>query len=759
MTDGVFLRRSLGACEAAGLRVLEALRWDTPLGSAFRIYFGAGTDPALLDMDRGDATQLRRVQTVGANLIATGQAAESGAGPVTLSLAGGEIELATHAPETGLFDDLDTLLAQRHGETPATVADWLAYHVAEHGLQAALIADRAPPGDDREGFARDIAKRCRKIKGLKRLLLVDAPLPLGHPGQPAVGDPATTPRAKTARWRPDPWCAPLAEPVLYDILKWRFLTRAGAVVAIEPCDLLAPAGDDPPVTEAVRQSHTGFLPLDGEAVYPWRIRRNAQPSLGDHVCRAVPPVAVRRQWGVAAKRCGPGNVWMPGFVAGLGAPPDEQAGFHRCMSVRYPRTEVAELVNKDDLVEDAGLLRRAETVLGARPVRPPERAAPAAPLPEARAPSGRTLVVTCMKNEGPFILEWLAYHRLIGVDDFLIYTNDCTDGTDTLLDLLQARGLVTRRDNPYRTIRAKPQHAALSAAAEEPSVQRAGWIICMDVDEFIDVHVGDGRLMDLYGAVGEANMISLTWRLFGNSDHDRYEDALVTERFTRCAPRLIRRPHQAWGIKTLFQNLGYFRRFGIHRPLDVVREAVGNIRWVNGSGAAMPKGMLKTGWRSGIDSYGYDLATLNHYSVRSVESYLVKRDRGRVNHVARDQGEAYWFRMNNNAEEDRSIQRHLPALRKALAELLADPEIAAAHAASVAAHRARIADLLADPDYRGLFDSLSSDRMKRLSRMHRHFGMNVFLNGPSVIPDRVLEPGLPRNFFFNTAPPEGRAAD
>ena len=31
-------------------------------------------------------------------------------------------------------------------------------------------------------------------------------------------------------------------------------------------------------------------------------------------------------------------------------------------------------------------------------------------------------IVTTMKNEGPFILEWLAYHRAIGVDDFLINT-------------------------------------------------------------------------------------------------------------------------------------------------------------------------------------------------------------------------------------------------------------------------------------------------------------------------------------------------
>ena len=33
-----------------------------------------------------------------------------------------------------------------------------------------------------------------------------------------------------------------------------------------------------------------------------------------------------------------------------------------------------------------------------------------------------------MRNEAPFILEWIAYHRAIGFDDFLIYSNDCSDG-------------------------------------------------------------------------------------------------------------------------------------------------------------------------------------------------------------------------------------------------------------------------------------------------------------------------------------------
>ena len=33
----------------------------------------------------------------------------------------------------------------------------------------------------------------------------------------------------------------------------------------------------------------------------------------------------------------------------------------------------------------------------------------------------RITALTCVKNEGPFLLEWIAFNRIIGVTDFLFY--------------------------------------------------------------------------------------------------------------------------------------------------------------------------------------------------------------------------------------------------------------------------------------------------------------------------------------------------
>jgi len=748
-----FLKRELCSVDAGSLRFLDVLRWATPFGTALKLYVGRDSEFEILKTRKDLPVQLHEYVRVSANLIVHGTAPD-GEGEVLLNLGADKITLNTALPEPELFNDLNVMLGLRHLESSDQVVDWLRHHALHHGLTGCVLFDRAPP-DDRADLAAALTAALDALPMIEQLVLVTAPLPLGKDGHPAFGDAAVAPRSKDRRFTPDPWRAQLAEPVLFDILKSRFLSRAGAVIALDPCDMLRAPEDGIAAFEAVRQSHSGMMPVQGQMIFPWRVRKGQAAVFADHICRAEPAVPAPMRFAITPKRAGSAAVWMPNTVAGMVGIADEIIAYDRAASIHVPGAEVATLVNKDVLTRDTKLFEQAQKLFGHKPIQPPERKPKPARMITA-PPSGRTVIVTCMKNEGPFILEWLAYHRMIGVDDFLIYTNDCDDGTEHLLNLLQAQGLVQRRDNPFKSTGAKPQHAALEAAQSEPIVKNAGWVISMDVDEFINVHVGGNRLPDLYDAVGDASLISMTWRLFGNSDIDAYQDQPVIENFTRCAPQLIRRPHQAWGFKTLFRNQGLFRQFGVHRPRGFLG---GQAKWVNGSGKEMPERLFKTGWRSQMDTWGYDLVTLNHYSLRSAESFLVKRHRGRVNHVARDQGEAYWFRMNNNDEQDLSIQRHVHGLKAAMAELMAIPEIAAAHQSSVKAHRARIAELRQNSEFAALFARITSARFKKLSRMHRHFGMNVFLQGPSSVPDRVFEPDLPADFFFNTAPPDGEAAD
>ncbi|WP_322894280.1 MULTISPECIES: glycosyltransferase family 2 protein [unclassified Yoonia] len=355
----------------------------------------------------------------------------------------------------------------------------------------------------------------------------------------------------------------------------------------------------------------------------------------------------------------------------------------------------------------------------------------------------RRLIITCMKNEGPFILEWVAHHLSIGFDHFLVFTNDCDDGTDAVLDCLAEAGIVTRMDNPYQQMGEgfNPQKGALKYAESLDLVREAEWILVSDVDEFVNIHVGDGDLDALFAAVPEAALISMQWRLFGNSGQLQYDDVLLTERHVQCAPKYCPAPIQAWGIKTLFRTdgkgvAGAYERLGVHRPLK--RRFRPMPHWVNGSGMPLPEDYADAGWRLGIRDHGYDLVTLNHYAVRNCESFLVKRDRGRVNHVDRDQGLAYWMRMNFNMESDRSIQRRLPQTRAALAHLHGIVGVTALHEAAVAAHRAKIIDLLARDDMQRFYTEISSDKLAVISRHLNLFSRVELDQGPDAVPDDLV---------------------
>jgi len=241
---------------------------------------------------------------------------------------------------------------------------------------------------------------------------------------------------------------------------------------------------------------------------------------------------------------------------------------------------------------------------------------------------GRCTIVTTMKNEGPFILAWFAYHRAIGYDDIIVYTNDCINGTDTMLQMPERKGICQWRENRFREMDLKPQYAALQSVEEEDVIQNAKWATFIGVDEFVNIKAGDGILDALFAAVSDANMIAMTWRLFGNGDVHDYVDGPITEQFLRCAPEFVRKPHQVWGFKTLFQNIGLFKKLGVHRPKGLNPQLWEDINWVNGSGNPLPRKMFSNGWRSTIETYGYDPVQLNHYAVRSAESFLVKWDRG-----------------------------------------------------------------------------------------------------------------------------------
>ncbi|MES2664835.1 MAG: glycosyltransferase family 2 protein [Pseudomonadota bacterium] len=315
----------------------------------------------------------------------------------------------------------------------------------------------------------------------------------------------------------------------------------------------------------------------------------------------------------------------------------------------------------------------------------------------------RAVAVLTVRNEGAFLLEWLAHHRACGFSDFLVFSNDCSDGTDLMLDRLAAMGWLThiRNTGPHPE---GPQWAALKAADRHPLVRGAEWLLVLDIDEFVNVHVGDRTLAALLAALPSATAIPLTWRLFGNAGVIAIADQPVTETFIRAAPAVLHWPWRAALFKTLFANDGTYAKLGVHRPRSPQAGRVDAAVWVDGSGRALPPEFRKGRIFSPFGQDNYGLVQLNHYALGSMEGYLVKCDRGRANREGQSFDMSYWVERNFCDVEDASVLAlDSGALR---ADLLADAVLGPLHRAAVAWRQARFAALMRDEPWRALFGRL-----------------------------------------------------
>ena len=60
----------------------------------------------------------------------------------------------------------------------------------------------------------------------------------------------------------------------------------------------------------------------------------------------------------------------------------------------------------------------------------------------------KLFIAAIVKNELNALLEWIAYHRVLGVNGFIIADNGSNDGTRELLGSLAKLGIVTIIDYP-----------------------------------------------------------------------------------------------------------------------------------------------------------------------------------------------------------------------------------------------------------------------------------------------------------------------
>ena len=146
--------------------------------------------------------------------------------------------------------------------------------------------------------------------------------------------------------------------------------------------------------------------------------------------------------------------------------------------------------------------------------------------------SPRLAIGAIMKNEAPYILEWVAYHRVLGIDRFYVADNASDDGTTELLKALASLGIV--RHVPFPGKPGRPPQLPAYAKIMRKFRRDADWIAFIDADEFIAPAEGAPSIGTFLAGLGEdVGAVALNWAIYGSSFSATPTAAPVIERFTR----------------------------------------------------------------------------------------------------------------------------------------------------------------------------------------------------------------------------------
>ena len=162
------------------------------------------------------------------------------------------------------------------------------------------------------------------------------------------------------------------------------------------------------------------------------------------------------------------------------------------------------------------------------------------PGPSREAAAGRPVlgVGAIFRNEGPYILEWIAFHRAVGVTRFFIADNGSDDGSGALLAALDRAGVIRHIPFPGRPGQ-PPQLPAFTEILRRHGAD-ADWIAFIDADEFLMPAPPERSLLPALtalDAVPDVGVVVVNWAVYGSNGETEARPEPVTERFQRRAGR------------------------------------------------------------------------------------------------------------------------------------------------------------------------------------------------------------------------------
>ncbi len=208
-----------------------------------------------------------------------------------------------------------------------------------------------------------------------------------------------------------------------------------------------------------------------------------------------------------------------------------------------------------------------------------------------------------MKDEGPYLKEWLDFHILVGIKKFFLYDNESTDNTTEILKPYIKRGIVEYHYFPGKRM----QHPAYMDIINNHSTDTR-WLALIDLDEFLVPVNHDTVAEFLHTMPDNFAQLVVTWVMYGSSGHVHKPDGLLIENYKWHAEKQS-------GIKSIINPRLLIEYHSLHAnfiagwTIDNNGHKLGRI---NQSYAPPP----------------YNNLRLNHYYTKSYDEYIARQARG-----------------------------------------------------------------------------------------------------------------------------------
>jgi len=253
-------------------------------------------------------------------------------------------------------------------------------------------------------------------------------------------------------------------------------------------------------------------------------------------------------------------------------------------------------------------------------------------------------ICAIFKNEYSFILEWIAYHRCLGIHNFYIADNISSDGSSELLSALDRIDILNRIEYPTE-FGVAPQIGAYNKLLASA---KGEWLAFIDADEFIAPQNYEEGYSELFSLLQDDDIsaIALNWAVYGSSRSIIPENLLVIERLNKRASQ----DHPV--------NLHYK---SIVRKKDVFSAGKTPHEFVLSHGKYYIKtsGLLEDENNGRSKRVDWDKARINHYVIKSKSEFITKKAaRGRATTLEKELNRTLsFFRSHDLNQVEENIPR------------------------------------------------------------------------------------------------------